>query len=76
MEGIKTVVVDEDVFEKEKEREGYEVFREKVREGAFVCFQTKKDPEDPKGIPASDDKKTELDMDNDEGRPPKFQKTK
>ena len=47
MEGIKTVVVDEDVSLRDDKAEsnqlGYKEFPEKVKEGKFVCFQTKKD---------------------------------
>ena len=72
MEGIKTVVVDEDVFSGDvipvKKREGYEMFPEKVKKGKFVCFQTNKNTSDPKNIPAGEKSKKHILLEeSDEG---------
>ena len=59
MQGIKTVVVDEDVFSRDetaakKKTLNYKMFPGMVKNRQFVCYQTKKEPTDAKGIPASE----------------------
>ena len=70
MEGIKTVVVDEDVSLRgdtgESNQLSYKMFpdmiktSEKSKSGTFVCFQTKKDPSDAKRIPVGDEARKHL----------------
>jgi deoxycytidylate deaminase len=51
MQGIKTVVVDDDVISRDdatqKDALSYKKFPDMVKSGEFVCFQTKKPQEDP-----------------------------
>ena len=54
MEGIKTVVVDEDFSSRgdtaESNQLSYKMFPDKVKNGTFVCFQTKKDDADTSDV--------------------------
>ena len=78
MEGIKTVVVDEDVSLRggtaESNQLSYKMFPDMLKtpengeRTSFVCFQTKKDPFDAKRIPAGDEARKHLKLEKgDEG---------
>ena len=78
MEGIKTVVVDEDVSLRggtaESNQLSYKMFPDMLKTPengectSFVCFQTNKDPFDAKRIPAGDEARKHLKLEkSDEG---------
>ncbi len=65
MQGIKTVVVDEDVFSHDetaakKKTLNYKMFPGMVKNRQFVCYQTKKEPIDAKDIAASEETTREM----------------
>ena len=70
IEGIQTVVVDDDVLSRDKTTPknalNYNMFPRMVKEGKFVCYQTKLKPAGPKNISASSEKKRKLEHSNND----------